>query len=508
MSEKPGSEGSKALDPSAEAAALGIQIEAMRASLVRLLQEVVTAEARVVTSNSAAQMAEVNGVLVERALALQESAQAGGLDVLTRLPNRLTLRDRFGQAVAQSRRNGDRLALLFIDLDDFKPLNDLHGHPFGDRVLQLVAQRLLTAVREVDTVSRHGGDEFLILLVGLNQPQDAQAVADKLAAAVAEPASIDGHALSLSVSVGIAVHPDDGEELDALVARADAAMYAAKYRRGRHGAGVPDSLRTQAQLREANERLIVAAHSAQELLEAAEKARKRQEVLMAAVAEELRNPTAPVSIASTMVGHLPGDEPLLPRVQAVVEKRLTHLSRLIGNLVETSSASVAPLELAHEWVDMAPIIDGAAAAYRPVLDQRGQRFELRRPAGPLGVSGDADRLGQIVTNLLDNASQHTHDGGRISLVVAVEGESLQMTVADDGYGIGPQTLPYIFEPFVQDIHALGAGGPVPGIGLTVVRALVRAHGGNLSAHSPGLRRGSQFLVTLPLVGKPDARQDD
>jgi len=142
------------------------------------------------------------------------------------------------------------------------------------------------------------------------------------------------------------------------------------------------------------------------------------------------------------------------------------------------------------------------------MDERGQRFESTRPPGPLGVSGDAARLGQIVSNLLDNACTHTHEGGRIRLTVTVDAETLTLTVADDGIGITPQMLPYVFEPFVLDDLALGFNGIGLGIGLTVVRALVRAHGGNLVAHSAGARRGSQFVVTLPLAAGPAAEDKE
>jgi signal transduction histidine kinase len=115
------------------------------------------------------------------------------------------------------------------------------------------------------------------------------------------------------------------------------------------------------------------------------------------------------------------------------------------------------------------------------------------------IQGDAARLEQIVSNLLDNASKHTHDGGRINLSVVVTAERMVLTVTDDGIGITPQMLPYVFEPFVQDTPALGFHGVGLGIGLTVVRALVRAHGGDLVAHSAGAGSGSQFVVTLPLA---------
>ena len=125
------------------------------------------------------------------------------------------------------------LALLFLDLDHFKPINDSLGHALGDEVLKAVAQRLAAAVREADTVSRYGGDEFLILLSEVSQPADAELIAGKLIAAIAEPCRVGGHVLQLSASIGISLYPDDGEDIDLLIRKADNAMYRAK----RHGPG-------------------------------------------------------------------------------------------------------------------------------------------------------------------------------------------------------------------------------------------------------------------------------
>ena len=511
---------------------LGVQVEAMQAALVRLLQDVVRAE-RQLEQTQVAQLVEANEKLVLAAMAsqtetdtvaaaLDEVAHAAVLDALTGLPNRAALVDRCAQAIAHARRHGSGFAVLFLDLDNFKQLNDAHGHAFGDHVLRLVADRMVATVRAVDTVSRHGGDEFVVLLVELNQPRDAQAVADKLLEAIRAPALVDGVAVNVTASVGMAFFPDDGQDIETLVARADAAMYASKRR---HAADIDSTAappaaaaaapalqrspavagadlaaaRWQADMREANERLVLAALTAQELREAAELARQRQAAFMAAVADELANPMAPIRIATAMLGRVPGDEPLLPHVQHIVEQRLAYMSRLVGNLVEASNVEAGGFEIEHRWVDLGEVIDAAVAAYRPTMAERDQRFESTRPPGPLGVSGDAARLGQIVSNLLDNACTHTHEGGRIRLSVTVDADTLTLTIADDGIGITPQMLPYVFEPFVQDDLALGFNGAGLGIGLTVVRALVRAHGGNLVAHSAGARRGSQFVVTLPLA---------
>lgn len=163
--------------------------------------------------------------------ALKEVARASELDGLTELPNRAVLLDRLVTAIAHAKRDGTRLGLLFLDLDNFKEINDTLGHAAGDEALRITAECLRRSVREVDTVSRHGGDEFLILLSEINHVGDATLVADKVIAAL-DASPLPGRpALRLSASVGISVYPDHAEDPDGLIGRADAAMYAAK----RHG---------------------------------------------------------------------------------------------------------------------------------------------------------------------------------------------------------------------------------------------------------------------------------
>jgi diguanylate cyclase (GGDEF)-like protein len=149
-------------------------------------------------------------------------------DTLTGLPNRALLQDRVGQAIAQARRTGGHIALMFIDLDAFKPINDTLGHHIGDHLLQEVARRLVSSVRESDTVSRQGGDEFLVMLPDIDSTEDVERVAEKLMAGLAEACSVGGHVLQVSASIGISLYPDDGADLDALVRAADTAMYHSK----------------------------------------------------------------------------------------------------------------------------------------------------------------------------------------------------------------------------------------------------------------------------------------
>lgn len=149
-------------------------------------------------------------------------------DFLTGLPNRALLTERLAQAIGQAARHHKQVALLFIDLDFFKRINDSLGHAVGDQLLQCVAERLAGCVRTTDSVCRQGGDEFVILLAEIEQPQDAAGVADKLHQAFIEPQQVAGHALQITLSIGISIYPDDGNTADAMMQNADTAMYHAK----------------------------------------------------------------------------------------------------------------------------------------------------------------------------------------------------------------------------------------------------------------------------------------
>ncbi len=149
-------------------------------------------------------------------------------DVLTDLPNRLLLHDRISQAVERARREGHKLAVMFLDLDRFKHVNDSFGHTIGDQLLQAVALRLVASVRQSDTVSRQGGDEFMLLLPHIEYAENAALSAQKVIAALAPAHRMADCDVNVSVSIGISIFPDDGSDTAGLVKNADAAMYYAK----------------------------------------------------------------------------------------------------------------------------------------------------------------------------------------------------------------------------------------------------------------------------------------
>jgi diguanylate cyclase (GGDEF)-like protein/PAS domain S-box-containing protein len=149
-------------------------------------------------------------------------------DALTGLPNRLLFNDRLSMALAQAHRHNQRLAVLFLDLDRFKVINDSLGHTLGDRLLQAVGERLVFSVREGDTVARLGGDEFTLLLPGAGRPLDLAKFAEKVLEALKQPFGLEGHELFVTASMGISLYPEDGIDPETLVKNADTAMYRAK----------------------------------------------------------------------------------------------------------------------------------------------------------------------------------------------------------------------------------------------------------------------------------------
>jgi diguanylate cyclase (GGDEF)-like protein len=166
-------------------------------------------------------------VSIARAMALQ-MAHSFQHDFLTGLPNRMLLNDRVKQAIALAPRHLKKVAVLFLDLDGFKHINDSLGHPIGDKLLQSIAARLVTCVRGSDTVSRQGGDEFVVLLSEMQQSEDAAITARRMLEAVAKAHSIDQHDLHVTTSIGVSIYPDDGLDVETLIKNADTAMYQAK----------------------------------------------------------------------------------------------------------------------------------------------------------------------------------------------------------------------------------------------------------------------------------------
>jgi diguanylate cyclase (GGDEF)-like protein len=513
------------------------QADEVRAELIGLRQNLADArhkadEARTVElreANERLVLAALDAkAIADDALAnLSELTRTSQLDALTNTANRVLMMDRMHNAIAVARRHGTGFGVFFVDLDDFKQVNDVLGHVAGDEVLRYAAAHLQAAVRDTDTVSRYGGDEFLVLVADLTQSHAATVVARKILAAIAQPIRISDHELHLSASIGIALYPHDATDALTLISRADAAMYHSK-RRQRGGIGSCADIRHTAasseavaaepretppsnpvlmahdlqmhNLRYANEQLVLSALGAQELAARARDEHTRQVGFLAMVAHELRSPLTPILTAAELLSRAHANEPLLDQLQALIKGRVAHMTRLIDDLLEASRARVGKFQLERCPVEMTHILNVAIESCRPDVDLKKQHLSVQLPPRSATVNGDPVRLPQIFINLLINASKYTPPGGKIDLSARLRADSIEISVADDGIGIDAEVLPHIFELFLREERAMTVDSRGLGIGLAVVRELVEAHGGTVIATSAGRNLGSRFVVTLPLHG--------
>ena len=179
-------------------------------------------------ANTKTDLAEVRDDLLKAQVKEEEAQQIALQDALTGLPNRVSFEQGLDHGLIQAKRHGWGLAVLFIDIDKFKSINDSYGHDLGDKVLLMVANRLQSSVRDEDMVSRWGGDEFVCLLLEVKQEADVTSLAEKMINRIAEACEFNGTVLSIKASIGIAIYPADGETADILFKNADTAMYKAK----------------------------------------------------------------------------------------------------------------------------------------------------------------------------------------------------------------------------------------------------------------------------------------
>lgn len=179
-------------------------------------------------ANTKTDLAEVRDDLSKARVKTEAAQQMALQDALTGLPNRASFEQSLDHGLIQAKRHGWGLAVLFIDIDKFKSINDSYGHDLGDQVLLMVANRLKSFVRDEDIVSRWGGDEFVCLLLEVKQEADVTQLAEKMVNRIAEAYEVNGHVLSIIASIGIAIYPADGDTSDILFKNADTAMYKAK----------------------------------------------------------------------------------------------------------------------------------------------------------------------------------------------------------------------------------------------------------------------------------------
>lgn len=238
--------------------------------------------------------------------------------------------------------------------------------------------------------------------------------------------------------------------------------------------------------------------SEQRRLNELEEASQRVSVFLAMLGHELRNPLAPIRNAVSLMQRMPELPPPLMGLRDIMARQVVQMTRLVDDLLDVGRVATGKIVLKRDSIDYRDVVLMSVEAVRPLLDARHHRIELVLPERAIFIDGDGARLTQALQNLLNNAAKYMEEGGSIELAVRVEQRHCITTVRDEGPGIAPAELENIFKLFYQQDRTSSRDGGL-GIGLSLARALVEAHGGRLVASSEGAGRGSTFALTLPLL---------
>jgi signal transduction histidine kinase/CheY-like chemotaxis protein len=256
-------------------------------------------------------------------------------------------------------------------------------------------------------------------------------------------------------------------------------------------------------LQEANltlEHEMQVRHRAEEALLVAD---RRKDEFLATLAHELRNPLAPIRTGLDILRIRSGDAQATQRATDIMERQLRQMVRLVDDLLDVSRINTGKFAIKMGRVELKAVVNDALEVVRSYIELHGHELVIDLPDRPVFLHGDATRLAQILSNLLNNAAKYTNRGGRVRLMARVEERNLIINVADNGIGIAPDMLNDVFEMFVQVDSTLERTNAGLGVGLSLARRLVELHGGSIEAHSAGIKRGSEFVVRLPIVVAPE-----
>ena len=220
------------------------------------------------------------------------------------------------------------------------------------------------------------------------------------------------------------------------------------------------------------------------------------------LAHELRNPLAPIHNSLFILDHVPPDSPQAQRSKTVLRRQTEQLARLVDDLLDLTRISRGKIELRRAIVDLREVVRRACDDHRMTFERSSLELRCEDSAGPVWVNADAPRLSQVLDNLLNNAAKFTPAGGSVTLGVRVTGSESGVYVRDTGLGMDPAQIERMFNPFAQAESTLARTRGGLGLGLTLARGIVQLHGGNLVGRSEGAHRGSEFVVTLPIVAAP------
>ena len=228
---------------------------------------------------------------------------------------------------------------------------------------------------------------------------------------------------------------------------------------------------------------------------------RRKDEFLAMLSHELRNPLAPLRTALEVMRLAKGDEAVVERARATMERQLSHLVRITDDLLDIARITRNKVELRLERIDLRSVIQSATESTRPLIDTQRHSLVVNLPASPVWTHADFTRLSQVFANLLNNAAKYTNPGGEIRVTLSAEGEWGTVEVSDNGQGIDPAMLPDVFEMFTQLQPQRGRAVGGLGIGLSLARRLLELHGGSISVRSEGRDRGSTFTVRIPLTAE-------
>ena len=237
-------------------------------------------------------------------------------------------------------------------------------------------------------------------------------------------------------------------------------------------------------------------------------ANQQKDQFLAMLAHELRNPLAPITTAGHLLQRGQLDPAAARRASDIIVRQAEHMAALVNDLLDVSRVTRGLVTLARGVLDMREVVHEAVEQVRPLMDARGHRFDCDIPASLPAIDGDRMRLIQVLSNILNNAAKYTAPNGHIVLAAGVDDGCVRIAVRDNGQGIEPSMLPYIFDPFIQAERTPDRSQGGLGLGLALVRSLVQLHGGRVEARSEGAGQGSEFVLWLPCVQAAPSTPDE
>lgn len=231
--------------------------------------------------------------------------------------------------------------------------------------------------------------------------------------------------------------------------------------------------------------------------EAVEAEKKRKDNFLAMLAHELRNPLSPISAAATLLKMSNSNEKIINNASNIIARQVSHMATLIDDLLDVSRVTRGSIELKSEMIDLRHVIDDAVEQVLPQIHAHGHVLTVSDMSRPVIIEGDKKRLVQVFANILTNAAKYTPENGNIALRLDLTGENVEVTIEDNGIGMAPDFVPYVFDLFAQAERSSDRSAGGLGLGLALAKSLIELHSGKITCSSDGVGKGSQFTVQLP-----------